>query len=231
MAIYGYVRVSTAMQADNGESLDAQRRQVEGYAMQQGWDLDHVFVERGVSGGKALADRPEGAKLLKRLRKGDAVVGSKLDRLFRSALDALQTCSDLKRQGVSLHLLDLGGDVSGNGVAGLFMKIAAAFAEFERDRIAERQRDVKRDMRSRGKYLGGYTPFGHRVEDGELVEVPEEQAAIRAMVAMRAEKLSLRVIANEIKVRHHLTVSHVAVRRVPERSIRLRGLPPQGIPD
>ena len=50
MAIYGYVRVSTAMQADNGESLDAQRRQVEGYAMQQGWDLDHVYVERGVSG-------------------------------------------------------------------------------------------------------------------------------------------------------------------------------------
>ncbi len=61
--------------------------------MQQGWDLDHVYVERGVSGGKALADRPEGAKLLKRLRKGDAVVGSKLDRLFRSALDSLQTCS------------------------------------------------------------------------------------------------------------------------------------------
>ena len=214
MAIYGYVRVSTAMQADNGESLDAQRRQVEGYAMQLGWDLDHVFVERGVSGGKALADRPEGAKLLKRLRKGDAVVGSKLDRLFRSALDALQTCSDLKRQGVSLHLLDLGGDVTGNGVAGLFMKVAAAFADFERERIAERQRDTKRHMRARGKYLGGYTPFGYRVKDGELVEVPEKQAAIRTMVAMRAKTLSLRVIADEIRVRHHLSVSHVAVRRV-----------------
>ncbi len=214
MAIYGYVRVSTAMQADNGESLDAQRRQVEGYAMQQGWDLDHVYVERGVSGGKALADRPEGAKLLKRLGKGDAVVGSKLDRLFRSALDSLQTCSDLKRRGVSLHLLDLGGDVTGNGVAGLFMKVAAAFADFERERIGERQRDVKRDMKARGKYLGGYTPFGYRVEDGALVEVTKEQAAIRTMVAMRAKKLSLRVIADEIRVRHHLSVSHVAVRRV-----------------
>ncbi len=142
------------------------------------------------------------------------MVAPKLDRVFRSALDALQVCADFKRRGVNLHLLDLGGDVTGNGVAGLFMKIAAAFAEFERDRIAERQRDVKRDMRARGKYLGGYTPFGHRVEDGELVEVPEEQAAIRAMVAMRAKKLSLRVIADEIRVRHHLSVSHVAVRRV-----------------
>ncbi len=214
MAIYGYIRVSTAMQADNGESLDAQRRQVEGYAMQQGWDLGHTYAERGVSGGKALADRPQGAKLVKRLRRGDTMVAPKLDRVFRSALDALQVCADFKRQGVSLHLLDLGGDVSGNGVAGLFMKIAAAFAEFERDRIAERQRDVKRDMRARGKYLGGHVPFGHRVKDGALVEVHEEQVAIRAMVAMRAEKLSLRVIANEIRVRHHLSVSHVAVRRV-----------------
>ncbi len=214
MAIYGYVRVSTAAQADDGESLGGQRRQVAGYAMAQGWDLDRTYVERGVSGGKALSDRPEGAKLLKRLRRGDTVIGPKLDRLFRSALDALQVCADLKRQGVSLHLLDLGGDVTGNGVAGLFMKIAAAFAEFERDRIAERQRDVKRDMRARGKYLGGYTPFGHRVEDGELVEVPKEQAAIRAMVSMRAKKLSLRVIANEIRVRHHLSISHVAVGRV-----------------
>ena len=211
MAIYGYIRVSTAMQADNGESLDAQRRQVEGYAMQQGWDLDHVYVERGVSGGKALADRPEGAKLLKGLRRGDAVVAPKLDRVFRSALDALQVCADLKRQEVSLCLLDLGGDVTGNGVAGLFMKIAAAF---ERDRIAERQRDVKADMRARGRYLGGYVPFGHRVKDGALVEVAKEQAAIRTMVAMRAKKLSLRVIANEIRVRHHLSISHVAVRRV-----------------
>ena len=214
MAIYGYVRVSTAMQADNGESLDAQRRQVEGYAMQQGWDLDHVFVERGISGGKALADRPEGAKLLKGLRRGDAVVAPKLDRVFRSALDALQVCADFKRQGVNLHLLDLGGDVTSNGVAGLFMKIAAAFAEFERDRIAERQRDVKQDMKARGKYLGGYAPFGYRVKDGALVEVPKAQAAIRTMVAMRAKKLSLRVIANEIKVRHHLSISHVAVGRV-----------------
>ncbi len=214
MAIYGYVRVSTAMQADNGESLDAQRRQVEGYAMQQGWDMGHVFVERGISGGKALADRPEGAKLLKGLRRGDAVVAPKLDRVFRSALDALQVCADFKRQGLSLYLLDLGGDVTGNGVAGLFMKIAAAFAEFERDRIAERQRDVKADMRARGRYLGGYVPFGHRVKDGALVEVPEEQVAIRTMVTMRAKKLSLRVIADEIRVRHHLSISHVSVGRV-----------------
>jgi DNA invertase Pin-like site-specific DNA recombinase len=32
-------------------------------------------------------------------------------------------------------LLDLGGDISGNGLSKLFLTIAAAFAEAERDRV------------------------------------------------------------------------------------------------
>ena len=46
-----------------------------------------------------------------RLTKGDAIISPKLDRLFRSALDALQVVENLKKRGVALHLLDLGGDI------------------------------------------------------------------------------------------------------------------------
>jgi hypothetical protein len=42
-------------------------------------------------------------------------------------------------RGVKLHLLDLGGDIAGNGLSKLFLTIAAAFAEAERDRISERR--------------------------------------------------------------------------------------------
>ena len=59
-------------------------------------------------------------------------------RLFRSALDALKVVESLKTRGVKLHLLDLGGDIAGNGLSKLFLTIAAAFAEAERDRIRER---------------------------------------------------------------------------------------------
>ena len=47
---YRYVRVSTERQAEEGESLGAQRRTIEGYSMMRGLTLDEVFVERGVSG-------------------------------------------------------------------------------------------------------------------------------------------------------------------------------------
>jgi hypothetical protein len=51
-------------------------------------------------------------------------------------LDASRVVEDLKKRGVSLHLLDLGSDISGNDLSKLFQTIAAAFAEA--DRIRER---------------------------------------------------------------------------------------------
>jgi len=53
-----------------------------------------------------------------------------------------------------LHLLDLGGDIAGNGLSKLFLTIAAAFAEAERDRIRERITNVKQDRKARGRGLG-----------------------------------------------------------------------------
>ena len=121
--VYGYCRVSTTRQADEGESLDVQQRQIEGYAHMQGLALDRVFIERGVSGAKPLAERPEGAALLALLKPGDAVITPKLDRMFRSALDALDVLGRLKAGGVSLHMIDLGGDTTSNGVSKLVFTI------------------------------------------------------------------------------------------------------------
>ena len=105
---------------------------------------------------------PAAGPLFATLMKGDVVIAPKLDRLFRSALDALKVVEDLKKRGVALHLLDLGGDISGNGLSKLFLTIAAAFAEAERDRIRERIGQVKADQKARGRYLGGKVPFGFR---------------------------------------------------------------------
>ena len=79
-------------------------------------------------------------------------------------------------------MIDLGGDTTGNGVSKLVFTILSAVAEAERDRTRERIAEVKRDQRQRGRYLGGTPPFGWRVgEAGELVPVPEQQAAIKRM--------------------------------------------------
>ena len=218
MAVYGYARVSTVTQADDGESLKVQRRKIEARAQEQGWTLDQVFVERGVSGGKPFADRRQGKALLDVLARGDVVIASKLDRMFRSATDALTIMEDFKRQGVGLYLLDLGGEISGNGIGAMVFTIMSAVAQFERERLAERIAEVKADQRSRGRYLGGAVPFGYVVaKDGKHLEpVPEEKAAIKRMRRLHRAGKSLRAIAQDMQERGH-SLSHEGVKRVLSR--------------
>lgn len=199
MAIYGYCRVSTVRQAEEGELLDVQERTIAGYALMHGLTVDRTFVERGVSGSKPLTDRPEGKALLTALKPGDMVITPKLDRMFRSALDALDVLAQLKAKGVSLHMVDLGGDVTGNGISKLVFTILSAVAEAERDRTRERVAEVKRDQKQRGRFLGGTVPYGYRVGDGgELVENPEQQVVIARMREMREAGASLRRIAETV---------------------------------
>ena len=132
--IVGYCRVSTSEQASNGDSLATQKQQITGYAMMQGWEIGAFFIEAGISGSVPLAHRPEGKRLIEAIGPGDIIVTPKLDRMFRNASDALVTLEELKRQGVGLHMLDLGGDVTGNGISKLVFTILSAVAENERDR-------------------------------------------------------------------------------------------------
>jgi putative DNA-invertase from lambdoid prophage Rac len=85
----------------------------------------------------------------------------------------------LKARGVALHLLDLGGDISGNGLSKLFLTIAAAFAEAERDRIRERIGQVKADQKARGRNLGGKVPFGYPADLADFIRPITEALGAR----------------------------------------------------
>jgi putative DNA-invertase from lambdoid prophage Rac len=214
--MFAYCRVSTDAQVEDGQSLEVQRRQLEGWAMQKGASLDAVYVEAGISGVIPFHERPEGGKLWSDLQKGDALIAAKLDRVFRSAADCLPVVEALKARGVSLYLLDLNGgadDVSGNGIARLFLTIVSAFAEFERARLGERIRATKQRQKANGEYTGA-VPFGFAVgANRKLVPLPEEQAAIKRIHKLRAEGQSLRKIAADLAQRG-IKLSHVTIGRV-----------------
>jgi putative DNA-invertase from lambdoid prophage Rac len=217
MAVYGYVRVSTQRQAEK-ESPDVQRRQIEGYCLMHGFTVDRIVIDEGISGSVPITQRPAAGALFKKLRSGDSIIAAKLDRLFRSALDALQTVEELKTRGVHLHLLDLGGDIAGNGLSKLFLTIAAAFAEAERDRIRERVTQTKRDQKARNCYLGGIVPFGYRLQDSKLVPNVEELVVIADVLRWRKEGLSLRSIAWKVG-ESGFRLSHMGVAKILERSL------------
>jgi len=218
LTVYGYARVSTERQADEGVSLEEQIRRIEGRALEQGWQIAEVFIERGVSGSVPLGDRPEGARLMATLQPGDVVIAAKLDRMFRSAWNALNVIREFQRRQISLWLLDLGGDVSGYGIAKLVLTILAAIAEFERERIGERIRDAKRHQRRSGQYLGGDRPFGWEIgEDGVLVEKEDEQRALAEMQALRSQGRSYRAISEHMRTEFGISLSHQGVKRALNR--------------
>ncbi|MCC2654370.1 MAG: transposon gamma-delta resolvase [Microvirga sp.] len=77
---------------------------------------------------------------------------------------------------------------------------------------------MKRDQRSRGRYLGGAVPFGFRLgEQGELVPEPGEQAAIRHACKLKARGASLRAIEAALRERGH-SISHVAISNMLRRA-------------
>ena len=193
MTVYAYTRVSTLTQAEEGDSLETQVRQVLAYASSRALELSEndVFVERGVSGGQEFGSRPAGSKLLASLQSGDIVIFPKLDRGFRNTRDALNVLHTLKAKGVSVHSIDLGGDVTGNGVGAIIFTILSAFATFERERIASRISEVKQMRKAQGYFVGGRRAFGFNIVEGKKVPNESEQALIAEMKAKREAGSSL----------------------------------------
>lgn len=173
---WGYVRVSTNSQAQDGDSLTVQEQTIRLVCQLEGYDLQGIYSDPAVSGSVPFARREGGAAILSAAQHGDIIVGVKLDRCFRNAHDALGTLEVLKKRGVGLHLKDLGGDVTSSNVSALVFGLLSAVAEFERSRIGERVRDVKANQKSRGRYLGGDAPVAHTlVLDPETAMLPPEK--------------------------------------------------------
>ena len=193
MRVLAYTRVSTADQAAEGESLATQKQRIAGYAAGQGWEIDHTYTERGVSGSRPLADRPMGRALLADAREGDVVIATKLDRAFRSASDALAALDGFKRRGVRLVLLDM-GEITDNGVGALIFRILASVAEFERERIAERTAETKAALREQGRAVGP-APWGYTTDgDGYLHPDPATYPGREQAEAMARDGQSARAI-------------------------------------
>lgn len=217
MAVYGYTRLSRLREEDRDaeeDGLAVQRRTLQGYALMKGLEIEQIFADGDVSGSVPIFQRPEGGHLAAILQPGDIILAPKLDRLFRSALDALETLDALKKRGISLHAIDLGGDIAGDGIGRLVFTILAAVAEAERDRIRERTRTTKQDQKRRGRYLGGPVPFGYRIDAEGFLEARPDREALLAEIRSRADRgESLRAIANAVSAQG-APVSFGHVRRI-----------------
>lgn len=143
--IYGYARVSTKGQAKDGNSLDAQERQLRENGAEE------IFIE-SFTGVKM--ERPELDKLLEYLQNGDTLIVTKLDRFARSVSQASNLITMLIDKGVRVNVLNL-GILDNSSVSTLMRNILLSFAQFERDMIVERTQEGKAIARQREDFREG----------------------------------------------------------------------------
>jgi DNA invertase Pin-like site-specific DNA recombinase len=141
--LIGYARTSTTEQS---AGLEAQVRDLLAIGCKK------IFQEQVSS----VAERAQLDAALDYARDGDTLVVTKLDRLARSARHLLEIVDTLEGKGVSLRILNLGGDtVDTRGATGrLILNVFAAFAQFEREMMLERQREGIAKAKAEGKYKG-----------------------------------------------------------------------------
>lgn len=195
-----YVRVSTDKQAERGISLEAQEAKLRTYASLYSLDLVEVIVDAGVS-AKTL-ERPGLARALAMLRTGEAeaLLVVKLDRLTRSVRDLGALVERYFAAPNGPALLSVGEQVDTRTAAGrLVLNVLGAVSQWEREAIGERTSAAMRHMAEQGAYTGGRAPFGYRLEADSLVPAHDEQKAIQAARAARAEGLSLRAVAARLE--------------------------------
>jgi DNA invertase Pin-like site-specific DNA recombinase len=140
MTTIGYARVSTQDQTLDAQ-LDALRKA----------GAAKVYREK-ISGVRA--DRPELAKLMKALGKGDTLVICKIDRLARSTRELLNLIHYIDQAGATLKSL---GDPlfnTGNAQGRLLVAVLGAVAEFERELIRERTGAGRERAKARGVRFG-----------------------------------------------------------------------------
>lgn len=174
--LIGYARVS---KSDGSQTLAPQRDSL----LEAGVSPDRIYED--LASGRNDA-RPGLIACLKALQPGNTLVLWKLDRLGRDLRHLVNTVEDLRVRGVDLKVLTGAGaqidTTTANGR--LAFGIFAAFAEFERELIAERTQAGLAAARARGR-MGGRPRKMDRATLTMAMAAMADHKAVAADVAKR----------------------------------------------
>lgn len=187
--VFGYIRVSTKGQANDGYGLEEQRDQIAAYCESQGWTLLRIYQDAGISGAKVdeedmVVDRAGIQDLMGDLPDSGVtfVVTLTTSRLWRSEIAKILIQRELKRHTVDVRAVDrptysiynLDKDPSAFLINGMMELLD----QYERLEISMKLRRGRRKKASLGGYAGGGTGMGYTIRKGsKVLELDEKKVA------------------------------------------------------
>jgi site-specific DNA recombinase len=197
-----YGRFSPRPGAEECLSVELQLERCRAYAKLHGYRVVGEFSDKEKSG--ARADNRPGLQRAINLacRRKAVLVVAKLDRLARCTADALAISERLRSAGAELASLQERLDTT-TAMGKFFFVIVAAFAELEREQIAERTSLAMLQHQDNGRRMTRLThcPFGFRADPEDptrLVENQDEQRAVVLILERHKKGWGLREIARSL---------------------------------
>lgn len=201
--VVGYIRVSTTLQVEKGNSLQDQKKRIQAECKNNGWDLLEIYSDEGVSG--QTSSRAGLQQLLKDCDSGlfDIVVFTKLDRLGRNLRDILNILYQLKENSkTSIHCCDDPLISTATGPFGqALIQLMGIFAELERKMIRDRSMTGRMSSWKAGKSIMGSLPFGYYLDkkNGNIKIDKNLKTTVEKIFQLYVDdRLSMRDIALEL---------------------------------
>ncbi len=186
----GYIRVSTEDQTQ-GYSLDAQRAEIERFCERNGYSLDRLYADDGVSAhSDRIENRPQLRALLDdaELKRFDVVIVHTVDRWARNTGVQSQALQRLGTAGVGFVSVTENVDFSTPG-GRLLLTVIGGVSEFFSDQLGVHVAKGQHQRAREGLNVGP-VPFGYTVlEPGGVASIePTEADAVRTAFAMSAAR-------------------------------------------
>ncbi len=183
--VVGYTRVSTSGQVEDGTGLEIQRVRISEYCEQNGLVLDKIYEDKAMSG--TMRDRPALLELLKDVEEDriKQVIVYRQDRLSREMGLTIFIDNKLTEHGVQLTsvlepIIDLH-----DGLSKLIHRMLALFNEWEKDLLASRLSEGRRNNAKNGKRGSGPIPYGYMKVGDDLVANPDESVIVKKIFLWR----------------------------------------------
>ena len=183
--IYGYLRKSS--EEGKTSSFDTQKFKINSYCNIHNLRVNEWF-EDVCSGGLLLYQREQGGLLTTKLKKGDTIICSALDRYSRSHYGLVNDVEKYRRLKIRLIFTDLGDVISSDSLGSVFYQILSIMSEWYRKSLSEKQKISQQKLKEQGKYQGGKITYGKDLgENGQLVVCEKEQKEINLVKSLRAK--------------------------------------------
>ena len=199
--VIGYVRVSSLVQKEKGNSIPNQIEKIKSYCKLNGYELVDILKDDGIS-GMSKSKRKDYLKLIDIMedRNIDGVVVNDLSRIGRKMSDVVEFVDIIKKKQIEFHSIKEGINNVSN-VGGLIINILSSINQFEVAMLRNRISEVRQYKKSKDLVYGNLI-YGKSKDGNRLIDNIDELKTIKYMKYLRKKGYSYFKISDRLNKRN-----------------------------